>query len=70
MSEVLRNGREVLVYEPGQVDRLAQLITQLHEEPLEARKLAQRGFRRWKGRFTWQRAARRLVRQLSSYQRS
>jgi len=70
VSEVLRNGREVLVYEPGQVDRLAQLITQLHEEPQEARKLAQRGFRRWKGRFTWQRAARRLVRQLSSYQRS
>jgi glycosyltransferase involved in cell wall biosynthesis len=68
LTEVLRHERDVLVYNSGDADALAHLITRLHDCPEEAGRLAQAGYGRWQLRFTWQRAARRLSRQLSRRQ--
>ncbi len=70
VSEVLRDGRDALVYKAGDANRLAQLITWLHDRPDDAAALAEAGRRRWERRFTWSRAARRLARHLSRYQPS
>jgi len=67
VAEVLRHGREALIYNPGDTQSLAQLLTWLHDSPKEAGRLGAVGHSRWRLRFTWKRAARRLARQLARY---
>jgi glycosyltransferase involved in cell wall biosynthesis len=63
-AEVLRDGRDALVHEPGDVATLAAHFALVARDPDAARRLAAAGWRRWATRFTWSSAARRFRRHL------
>jgi glycosyltransferase involved in cell wall biosynthesis len=65
VAEVLRAGKHVECYRPGDIQVLAAHLETLYRDQNHSRQLARAGRQRWEKRFTWSRAARRLARRLN-----
>lgn len=63
-AEVLCHGRTALLYDPGDIESLAQHLTNLATDSSLGERLRRNGARLWDTRFTWPRAARRMSRHL------
>ena len=65
-AEVLRDGKTALLFDPGDVQKLAAHLQSLATDAALGATLREEGQRFWKTRLTWDRAARRLDRHLST----